>query len=263
MKRLFTLLIAVFLLTVLAVPATAAENPAYCIDDRQGLLTDMESLILEDSAQDISRERQCAVYFLSVEDYRAYGDGDIFQVARKIFLDNDLGMGADKDGVLLMLSMAERDYCLIAHGFGETALTDDGREYICAHFLDDFGDDNWYGGIQDYLMYTDELLEQAREGNIYSRDSWITGGVQWCVSLIFGALIALVVCLIQRSVLRKKVCVQTSALEYLQGDVKITRRQDVFSHVTEVRRKIEKSSSGSSGDHSHSSDGFSGTSGKF
>ena len=83
------------------------------------------------------------------------------------------------------------------------------------------------------------------------------------MSLIFGVVIALIVCLTQRGILRKKVRVQTSALEYLQGDVRITRRQDVFSHVTEVRRKIEKSSSGSSGDHSHSSDGFSGTSGKF
>lgn len=263
MKRLFSLLTAVFLLTVLAVPAAAAETPAYCIYDMEGLLSDMEYSLLEEMAQDISRERQCAVYFLSVDDYREYGDGDIFNVARQIYLDNDFGMGENKDGVLLILSMAERDYSLIVHGFGETALTDYGREYICEHFLDDFADNDWYGGAQDYLMYTDDLLEQAREGNIYDRDSWITGGVLWCCSLIFGAVIALIVCLIQRGILRKKVREQTSALEYLQGDVRITRRQDVFSHVTEVRRKIEKSSSGSSGDHSHSSDGFSGTSGKF
>ena len=63
--------------------------------------------------------------------------------------------------------------------------------------------------------------------------------------------------------MRKKVREQTSALDYMRGEVHITRRRDVYSHTTEVRRKIEKKDSGSSGSHSHSSDGFSGTSGKF
>ena len=263
MKRLISIAVAVLLLALLVIPAAAAEAPEYCVYDDAGLLGDIEYQTLEDYAKEVSQQRQCAVYFVAVDDFRNYGDGDIFNVARKIFLDNDFGMDEGKDGVMLILSMAERDYCLLAHGFGDTALTDYGKDYISEEFLDNFADNDWYGGCLDYLACTDELLSQAREGNIYDRGSWITSGVLWLWSLILGAVTALIVCLIQRAMMRRRVREQTNALDYVQGDVHITRRRDVYSHTTEVRHKIEKNDSGSSGSHSHSSDGFSGTSGKF
>ena len=202
MKRLISIVVAVFLL---AIPVSGAETPEACVYDGEMLLTDEEYWTLEDYAQEISDLRQCAVYFVSVEDYRDYGDGDIFNVARQIFLDNDFGMGEEKDGVMLLLSMEERDYSLIVHGFGETALTDYGREYICEHFLDDFADDDWFHGVYDYLSYTNDLLSQAREGKIYDRYNWITGGVLWVWSLILGVVISLIVCSVQRAMMRKKV----------------------------------------------------------
>lgn len=263
MKRLISVMVAVLLLALLAIPVSGAQIPECCIFDDEGLLSEIEYQTLEDYAREISEQRQCAVYFVTVDDFRNYGDGDILNVARQIFLASDFGMGEDKDGVMLLLSMADRDYSLIVHGFGETALTDYGWEYICEHFRDDFADDDWFHGVFDYLAYTDDLLSQAREGRVYDRYNWITGGVLWVWSLILGAVISLVVCLIQRAMMRKKVREQTDALGYVQGEVHITRRRDVYSHTTEVRRKIEKKDSGSSGSHSHSSDGFSGTSGKF
>ena len=263
MKRLISVMVAVLLLALLAIPFSGAQIPERCVFDDEGLLSEIEYQTLEDYAREISEQRQCAVYFVTVDDFRHYGDGDIFNVARQIFLASDFGMGEEKDGVMLLLSMADRDYSLIVHGFGETALTDYDREYICQHFLDDFADDDWFHGVFDYLAYTDDLLSQAREGRVYDRYNWITGGVLWVWSLILGAVISLVVCLIQRAMMRKKVREQTDALGDVQGEVHITRRRDVYSHTTEVRRKIEKKDSGSSGSHSHSSDGFSGTSGKF
>ena len=158
MKRLISMMVAVFLLALLILPASAAETPEYCVFDMEGLLIEEEYWALEDYAQEISGQRQCAVYFVTVDDFRNYGDGDIFNVARQIYLNENFGMGEGKDGVMLILSMADRDYSLIVHGFGETALTDYGREYICEHFLDDFADNDWYGGFQDYLMYADDLL---------------------------------------------------------------------------------------------------------
>ena len=265
MKRFVSVLTAVLLLALLIVPASAAQTPEYCVYDIAELLTDEEYWVLEDYAREISERQQCAVYFLTVDDFREYGDGVIFDVARQIFLNNDFGMGEAQDGVLLILSMAERDYCLLAHGFGDTALTDYGKDYISEHFLDNFGSDDWYGGCMDYLTYTDDLLAQARAGNIYDRGSWITGRVLWLWSLILGAVISVIVCVIQRGMMKKKVRLQTGAGNYLEGgSVNITRRRDVFSHATEVRHKIESSSnsSGSSGGHSHSG-GFSGKSGKF
>ena len=266
MKRFVSIVMTVFLLVLLILPASAAEAPEYCVFDYERLLTDEEYRTLEDYAQDISERQQCAVYFLTVDDFRNYGDGEIFDVARQIFLASGFGMGENGDGVMLMLSMADRDYCLLAHGFGDTALTDYGKDYISEEFLDNFGDNDWYGGCMDYLTYTDELLTMARDGVIFDRDSWITGGHLWIFSLMFAAVLSAVICLIQRGLMKKKVHQQTGAGNYLEGgSVQIPRRRDVFSHTTEVRQKIEtdSNSSGSSGGYSHSSDGFSGKSGKF
>ena len=155
MKRFLSILTAVFLLALLILPVSAAENPEYCVFDMEGLLTDEEYWALEDYAQNTSERQQCAVYFLSVNDFRDYGDGVIYDVARQIYQENHLGMGESKDGVMLILSMADRDYCLLAHGFGDTALTDYGKDYISEKFLDNFAHNDWYNGCMDYLTYTD------------------------------------------------------------------------------------------------------------
>lgn len=264
MKRFLSILTAVLLLALLAVPVSAVETPEYCVYDVAELLTDEEYWTLEDYAQEISAVQQCAVYFVTVEDYRDYGTGTIYDVSMDIFEGNGFGMGEKRDGVVLLLSMADRDYCLMAHGFGDTALTDYGKDYISEEFLDNFGDNDWYGGCMDYLTYTDALLSQARAGNIYDRGSSITGGQLWLWSLILGAGIAAVVCLLQRTMMRKKVRMQTDALGYLEGGkADITRRSDRYTHTTEIRREIkQETSSTDSGGHSHSG-GYSGKSGKF
>lgn len=264
MKRFLSILTAVLLLALLAVPVSAAETPEHCVYDVAELLTDEEYWTLEDYAQEISTVQQCAVYFVTVEDYRDYGTGTIYDVSMDIFEGNGFGMGEKRDGVLLLLSMADRDYCLLAHGFGDTALTDYGKDHTSEEFLDNFGDNDWYGGCMDYLTYTDALLSQARAGNIYDRGSSITGGQLWLWSLILGAGIAAVVCLLQRAMMRKKVRMQTDALGYLEGGkADITRRSDRYTHTTEIRREIkQETSSTDSGGHSHSG-GYSGKSGKF
>ena len=100
MKRLISIFTVILLLTLFIVPVSAAEEPECCIYDLAGLLTDEEYWVLEDYAQEISEVQQCAVYFLTVDDYRDYGDGVIFDVARQIFLVNELGMGEDRKSVV-------------------------------------------------------------------------------------------------------------------------------------------------------------------
>ena len=63
--------------------------------------------------------------------------------------------------------------------------------------------------------------------------------------------------------MKKNVRQQSCATGYLEGNIEITRNRDVFTHSTEIRQKIETEKSASSGGHTHTSDGFSGKSGKF
>ena len=59
----------------------------------------------------------------------------------------------------------------------------------------------------------------------------------------------------------KSVAKATKASAYITGELELRRREDRFTHSTQVKTKIESSSSG--GGKSRSSGSFSGTSGKF
>ena len=167
-----------------------------------------------------------------------------------------------KSGVLLLLSMAERDYSLIAYGYGNTAFTDYGKDSVADAFLDDFADDDWAEGCEDYLDACARLLAMARDGKPYDRGAQARSGGAFLLSLALAFPIALLICWVWRVMAKKEVSEKQEARGYLkEGGVTITNRRDLYTHTTRTRRKIEKS--GSSGGTTVGSDGFSGKSGKF
>ena len=159
--------------------------------------------------------------------------------------------------------MEERDYTLIAYGYGNTAFTDYGKDKLADVFLDDFGDDEWYNGFSDYLEKSDSMLQSARAGHPLDVDSnplIVLAGIG--ISLLVGCVAAFVVTVWLSNRLMKSVSAKTKADAYLTaGNVEITGREDHFTHTTETRTKIERDSG--SGGTTVDSDGFSGKSGKF
>ena len=47
---------------------------------------------------------------------------------------NGYGYGKDDDGILLLISMEDRDYAITTYGFGITAFTDAGLQYVVNDF---------------------------------------------------------------------------------------------------------------------------------
>lgn len=266
MKRIFSLLTVLLLLTALCLPVAAAEESLPYVCDTVPLLTDGEWEELESKASKLSAMYQCGVYFIAVEDYTDYGSGGIYNVAKTLYRDYGLGWGEEKSGVLLLLSMGDRDYTLIAAGYGNTAFTDYGKDYLSEQFLDDFGDDDWAAGCRDYLDTCGALLRMARNGEPLDIGSRIKTWHLVLVSLALGFVLALAVCGIWRKSCRKKTAVAGEAANYLAGAMTFTRRNDRYVRTTQTRTKIERSSdssSGGSGGTTVDHDGFSGTSGKF
>lgn len=240
------------------------------ITDQYGLLEDDEYEDLNALAKQLSEYYDFGVYTVLVDDYTKYGDGNIFDVATSIYKYYNLGHGEGKDGLMLMLSMYERDYVLITYGdFGNYAFNDDGRIAMTKYFLDDFGDDFWYGGIFDYLDTSRMYLEAAENGNPYSatnvliteeeRSDMIASDI--AIILILPLIIAFIVIAILSTKMRS-VAIATTAHAYAVGQLNLRNRRDTYTHSTETRTKIEKSG-GSGGTTTHRSGGFSGTSGKF
>ena len=98
-----------------------------------------------------------------MDDFTLYTEfTDALDAAEDFSLQGELGLGDDHSGILLMLSMAERDYALFAFGYGNTAFTDYGKDYLSGYFLDNFKDNGWYNGFEDYQRVCGEMLDEAR-----------------------------------------------------------------------------------------------------
>lgn len=255
-KKLSALLTVLFLLSVLCSSALAADSAADYVTDLSGLLTDEEWETLEAKAEDISLQSGCGVYIVALDDYTAYGSGDVYDVATQIFnnADNGFGLGANRNGILLLLSLNERDWSMFVHGEkAEYAFNDYGQAELPDAFLSAFGENDWYGGFSGYLAACDEYLTLAASGEP------VRQSVAVRIFLVVGisCAIALVICLVLKGKM-KTVRRKVEAQAYIaSGGLNLTDSYDRFTHITETRRRIEKSSSGESGG------GGSGRSGKF
>ena len=246
--------------------------------DGAGLLTADQRATLEAQSAVITSQFPINVYVVTVDDYRSINSDSVFEAAEQYYLSHGLGYGPNQDGMLLLLSMADRDYSLIAYGdYALTNLTDYGRQQLSKEFLDDFRDDDWMGGFEDYLRVTQDYLtiaEKERPVDIYPKDPpdpKKVRGLGAVLSLIMGFPASLLACTGMKAKMRS-VKAAHAANQYLNpGSVNFSDRSEVLTNTTQVRTPIPRqehrdsgggSGFGGGGSHVNSS-GFGGHSGKF
>ena len=267
-RRIFCLAAALLVLLALCAPVLGADGETQYIYDFAGLLSADEAASLEQNARQVSEWYGCGVYVVTVDDYQQYyGASDIEQFAEDVFTDLSFGLGAEQNGILLALSMEDRDYDLCAHGdLANYAFTDYGKGALAERwFLDAFGQDDWAAGMQRYLDGCKAFLQQAADGTPFDKgtdperleDIRIGKGI----TVVFVPLLtALIVCLILRGKM-KTARVQTHANAYIKADgVHMCEQTDRFLTVTQTRVKVATSNSGGT---TVNSGGFSHSSGKF
>ena len=154
-KRLFGILFAILLCLSLSVPAFAQGNMPLLVDNAD-LLTDSEESELLSKLKKISNDQQMDIVIVTTSDLygetpRDYADD---------FYDYN---GYAEDGILLLVSMEDSDWYISTSGYGITAITDAGREYMAEQFVDDLGDADYY----------DALIIRLGSGQ---GDNW------WCVA---------------------------------------------------------------------------------
>lgn len=241
------------------------------VTDSVNLLTQEQWQSLEQKAREIENKYDFGVYIVTVDDYWHYGNGSVMDAATFIYQEYSLGTGDGKDGLMLLLSMNDRDYSLITHGeFGNYAFNTEGREKMTKFFLDDFGDDQWYAGFKEFLSWSENYLESARNGNPYSRENVPMSSSDRSIGIMVRILIILIFPLVTAGIYigvlsakMKSVAEATRAGAYVNGKLNLTKRTDHFRFATQNRVKISNSSSSGGGSRSGGSGGFSGTSGKF
>ena len=263
-------LVALACACVIAMPAHAAAAHVY---DEAGILTADEISQLEAQADEVEQTRGFSVNIVTVEDYKAVSTVSVFDAAVAMYKELSLD-GSDGSGIVLMLSMKERDYSVAVNGDrGNYAFNREGRALLTGFFLDDFADNEWYKGFSDYIKWCGVYVAAADAGHPFSDDNPPEDATDLLLEIamgIGGSLVAAAVltALVMAALMRRMRSVEpaSNASAYVSGQLQLDDWRDVFTHTTTVREVVvEKSSGGGGGGGSvsSSSGGFSGTSGKF
>ncbi len=85
------------------------------------------------------------------------------QYADDFFDYNNYGIGAGKDGALILLCLEDRDWHISTHGYGITAITDYSINYIRNNYIGSFSSGNYYEGFNDIIDYIDKCVSSAKQ----------------------------------------------------------------------------------------------------
>ena len=261
-KRLLCLLLT--LITVLALCASVSGERTSCpeldhVTDAAGLLTESEREQLEKMAEQVTQKYRVGVYIVTVGDYRDYNQDGVYKATYTIYHDYTMGEGPNRDGIMLLLSMDDRDWAMFCYGSRcEYAFNSYGQQKLEKVFLDNFGENDWYGGFEDYVKECRVYLEKAANGKPVRASLFFPMLVVIGLSLL--AAIAIVAVIWQKM---DNVSEKATANAYVAAGLRLTEQTDRFTHKTTSSRKIERSSSSGGSSRSESGGGGSGRSGKF
>ena len=246
-KVIVSLLFALCLLLGMTAAAHADAQIDY-VSDYAGLLSDTQRRDLNDRAAEIADEYNFGVFVVVVNDYKSYVNGSIADFSENVFHRYGLGRGQKEEGVLLAMSMNDRDYDIYAHGdFGNYAFTDYGKGQLANSFLDDFRRNDWAGGFRDFIKTSGDMLEKARNGQPV--DTWIPDQAETGPRMTLGKLLVSlgVGCLTGGATVggmkrqMKTAVRQSGAANYVaQGGVRLSNKRDDFVNRSVTRQVIPR-----------------------
>lgn len=271
-KRLFLILTILLLIPTLVLASInvdfqrLGEKPPRLVDEADLLDDSREEMIL-DRLNRVSKELN---FDIVIYTNNSLGYKTATEFADDYFDYNSFGMGPNRDGVLLIISMDERDYAISTSGYGITAFTDYGIKKLEDELVDYLAAGDYFSAF-DYFIDTSEFyVSEAKAGRVIDRGSRKIGldeyGIMALVSLVGAAAISFgYVKILESTHISKKR--KYNANTYKNGVVNIIPTRDMFlnRNITRVRRPRESSNSGGGSTTHTSSSGrtHGGSSGKF
>ena len=278
LHRLFFAFLAAFLLgsaaTVSAAGQIPKEHQLNRLEDEADILTDSQEQILMQKLDEISERQQCDVAVVTVYSLMGKSAQDF---ADDFYDYNGYGMGTEDSGILLLISMEDRDWAISTYGFGIYAFTDVGIQFLTDAFLSELSDGDYMEAFTIYADKADDLLTRAANGNPLDADdirqmqkqvwkSRVPGMIG--AGVVLGILLAYIIT--RASMKKANGLIGGGACEagiyMVPGSVKMTGAGE-FRIGTRVNRiyspRQEKQSGGSSTHVSSSGRSHGGASGKF
>lgn len=275
-KRVFAFLLFALLLMSLSLGALAASSGGMpLVADSAGILTEEEAGDLNALADELSARYECEIIVVTVPGLEGW---EVEPLTEAIYTQYEFGYGAEKSGVILLLSMEERGYDVAAYGYGNTAFTDYGKERLMDSVLPYLGRNDWYGGFRAFITLCGDYLDAALSDSPvdvsgdygYDYDYGYTDPgpsltpVKLIIAAIAGLIVAAIVSGVQKAKMKSAIK-QTRADRYMD-ELALTENEDRYLRTTKTRTPRSSSSGGSrsGGGGTHvNSGGFSHHSGKF
>ena len=261
MKKQFGILLFSLILIVCMTTAISAASMPRLVDGAD-LLTDSEEITLLSMLDEISERQMLDVVIVTTNTLEgkspmAYAD-DFYDY-------NGYGFGASYDGVLLLVSMEDRDWWISTCGYGITAFTDYGIDCLADRFLSVLGSGYYADAFEIFAEGCDEYITMARNGKPFDigAEPFDASGAMM-IAVVIGLIAAFIVTASMKGQLKS--VRQQSAGSYLKQDsMRITDSRDLYLYrnVSRVRRQTESSGGGSSTHTSSSGRSHGGGGGKF
>ena len=256
-RKLFTLMLILCLVAGLSLTAYASSN--HLVDDA-GLLTDTEAANLEAKLSQISDRHNVDIVIVAVDST----DGKSPMDFADDYYDYN---GYRADGILLLVSMEDSDWWVSTTGYGITAITDAGLDYMSDRFVPYLSDGEFAQAFEKFADLCDEFITQAKTGDPYDSHNLPKEPFSLVTNLLIALGIGLVAAWIVTGSMKAKlktVRQQAKADDYIaSGSLQLTHSRDLFLYTHLDRREKPKSDSGSSTHTSSSGTTHGGGGGKF
>ena len=154
-RKMISLLAVLLVLTIFILPVSAASPR---LADEAGLLSGTECTAIEKQLDELSTQYGLDVVIVTTD---STGSSTPMEYADDYFDYNDY----TPDGVLLLVSIEEGDWWISTTGYGITAFTDAGIEYIGKKVVPYLSDGEYAKAFAAFADLCEQFLAQAKTGD--------------------------------------------------------------------------------------------------
>lgn len=237
MKRWISLFLLLILLASALPVVSGAALPL--VIDEANLLSARQTQSLADQAAAIRDQYQMDVVILTVfslngKDPEAYADDYYDEMG--------YGMGSDHSGILLLISMENRDWAISTCGEAITWVTDQDLARLEDALLPSLAQDSYSTAFQNYLRTLDRILDAPLPEE--SGFSWNRLLLTLLVSLLLGGLAGGMVLLVLRRQMHTARPQRYAGDYVVPNSFQLTLQRDIYlySRTSRVKRQTSEHS---------------------
>lgn len=251
LKRAFSAFMMCALMFVLfSFPVEASRHPDRVVDDA-GLLSEKEFSKLTDKLDEISEKYEIDVCVITVN---SFSQANATIAVDDYYDHNGYGMGDDDSGIMLYISMAERDWAMSTAGDAIDYFSDSDLSDIEEEVVPYLSEGEYYEAFVTFAELCDKEIDY---------ETTFHGFIYLIISLIIGAIAGLIYVVTLRSQLKSVAPVDSAVNYVINGSMNVTNARELYLYKTLHVTKKESSSSGSSTHRSSSGVSHGGSRGKF